>query len=89
MLSHSVVSDSVTPWTIASQVPMSMGILQARILEWVATPSPGDLPHPGMEPRPPTLQVDSLPFEPPGKSLEALIAAYCDYRLIDTLVLLN
>ena len=43
------------------------GILQARILEWVATPSPGDLPHPGMEPRPPTLQVDSLPSEPPGK----------------------
>ena len=26
------------------------GILQARILEWVATPSPGDLPDPGIEP---------------------------------------
>ena len=26
------------------------GILQARILEWVAIPSPGDLPNPGMEP---------------------------------------
>ena len=25
-------------------------ILQARTLEWVATPSPGDLPNPGMEP---------------------------------------
>ena len=26
------------------------GILQARILEWVASPSPGDLPDPEMEP---------------------------------------
>ena len=29
------------------------GILQARILEWVAFPSPGDLPNPGIEPRSP------------------------------------
>ena len=27
---------SVTPWTVARQAPPSMGILQARILEWVA-----------------------------------------------------
>ena len=30
---------SVTPWTVAHQVPLSMGILQARILEWIAMPS--------------------------------------------------
>ena len=30
-------------------------------------PSPGDLSDPGMEPRSSTLQVDSLPSEPPGK----------------------
>ena len=30
-------------------------------------PSPGDLPNPGIEPRSPTLQVDSLPTEPQGK----------------------
>ena len=29
----------VTLWTIASQAPLSMGIFQARILEWVAMPS--------------------------------------------------
>ena len=29
----------VTPWTVACQAPLSMGILQARILEWVAMPS--------------------------------------------------
>ena len=38
VLSHSVVSDSVTPWTVAHQAPLSMGILQARVLEWVAIP---------------------------------------------------
>ena len=30
-------------------------------------PPPGDLPNPGMKPRSPALQVDSLPVEPPGK----------------------
>ena len=43
-------------------------IFQPRILEWVAIPSPGELPDPGTEPRSPTLQADFLPFEPPGKS---------------------
>ena len=46
------------------------GILQARILEWVAIPfSRGDLPDPGMELRSPALQADSLLSEPPGKPL--------------------
>ena len=35
------------------------GILQARVLEWVAFSFSRDLPNPGIEPRPPTLQVDS------------------------------
>ena len=48
------------------------GILQARILEWVAIlfsrrSSPGDLPNPAIEPRSPALQADSLPAEPPRK----------------------
>ena len=30
-------------------------------------PSPEDLPNPGIEPRPPALQADSIPAEPPGK----------------------
>ena len=45
------------------------GILQARILEWVAFPSPGELPNPGIEPRSPTLQAGYLPAESPGKPL--------------------
>ena len=39
VLNHSVVTDSATPWMIARQAPPSMGILQARILEWVAMSS--------------------------------------------------
>ena len=64
-LSH--VQLFATPWTVALQAPLSMGILQTRILEWVAMPSSRDLPNPGVEPRSPALQANSLPSEPPGK----------------------
>ena len=37
------------------------GILQARILEWVAMLFSRDRPNPGIEPASPTLQTDSLP----------------------------
>ena len=43
------------------------GILQARILEWLPFLSGGDLPDPKIKPGSSTLQVDSLPSEPPGK----------------------
>ena len=73
MLSHfSPVWLFVTPWTIIHQAPLSMGILQARILEWVAMPSSiGSSP-----PRDQTCdsyilhwQADSLPLAPPGKPM--------------------
>ena len=57
----------MTPWTVARQATPSMGIIQARILEWVAFPSPGDLPNPGIQPRSPALEADALTSEPPGK----------------------
>ena len=43
------------------------GILQARILEWLAIPFSRGSPNPGIEPGSPVFQVDSLPTEPPGK----------------------
>jgi len=43
------------------------GILQVRILEWVAIPFPRGSSQPRDRPRSPTLQVDSLSTEPPGK----------------------
>ena len=42
-------------------------ILQAKILEWVAFPSLGDLPNPGIKSRSPALQEGSLLSEPPEK----------------------
>ena len=50
VLSRSVVSDSLHPLTAAHQAPLSVGILQARILKWVLPfPPPRDLPNPGIE----------------------------------------
>ena len=46
------------------------GILQARKLEW-PFPSPGDLHNPGIKPRSPTLEADSLPAQPQGKPKNA------------------
>jgi len=40
------------------------GILQARILEWIAFSFLEALPNPGIKPRSPALQADSLPAEP-------------------------
>ena len=39
-----------------------LGILQARILEWVAIPFPGNLSQPGTEPRSPAMQADCSPL---------------------------
>ena len=66
-LSH--VQLFTTPWTIARQAPLSMGILQARIRSGLPCPPPGDLPNPGIKPRSPSLQADSLPSEPAGKPI--------------------
>ena len=54
--SHSVVPDSATLCTVACQAPVH-GILQVRLLEWVAIPFSGDLPDPGVEPRSPALKI--------------------------------
>ena len=67
--SCSVVSDSVTPWTVAHQAPPSVGFSRQEYLSGLPCPSPGDLPNPGIEPRSPAVQVDSLPSEPPAKPM--------------------
>ena len=60
--SHSVVSDSATPWTIESME-------FSRPEYWSGQPfsSPGCLPNPGTKARSPALEADSLPAEPQGK----------------------
>ena len=67
MFSHSVTSDSVTPWTVACQAPLSMDILQARILEWVAISFSKGSSQPRDRTQVSALQEDSWPSEPPGK----------------------
>ena len=66
VLSRSVVSDSVTPWTAACQAPLPMGFSRPEHWSGVPCPAPGGLPKAGLEPRPPALQADSLPAELPG-----------------------
>ena len=56
-----------TPWTVAYQVPPSMGFSRQEYWSGLPFPSPGDLPNPGTEPRSPALKADALPSEPPGK----------------------
>ena len=83
MLSRSVVSNSL--WCPGG--PSVHGILQARILEWVAMPSSRRSSQPrNWTPVPPTLQADSLPSEPPGKPSSFLGASnkqeFCTYQYI-------
>ena len=57
-----------TPWTVARQAPLSMGFSRQQYWSGLPRPPLRDLPNPGIEPRSPALQTDSLPSEPPGKS---------------------
>ena len=59
----------VTPWTVAHQAPPSMEFSRQEYWSGLPFPSPGDLPDPGIEPRSPALQADTLASEPPGKHL--------------------
>ena len=64
-LSH--VQLFATPGTIAYQASPSMGFSRQEYWSGLPFPSPGDLPDPGIEPRSPSLEVDALTSEPPGK----------------------
>ena len=64
---HSHVWLFVTPWTVAHQAPLSMGFSRQEYRRGLPFPSSGNLPDPGIKPRSPALQVDSLPSESPGK----------------------
>ena len=53
-----------------------MGFSRKEYWSGEPCPPPGDLPDPGIEPRSPALQVDSLPSEPPGKAGHLLQLGY-------------
>jgi len=77
-LSH--VQLFATPWGVARQAPLSMGFSRQAYWSGLPCPPPGELPDPGIEPRSPALQADSLPSEPPGKLEE-----HNDYQQVGAL----
>ena len=69
---------------IAHKVPLSMDFSMQEYWSGWTFPSPGDLPHTGIEPRTIALQADALPSEPPGKLQRA-----CRMMIILTPLLLS
>ena len=66
LLFSSVVSNSFSiPWIAAHQAPLLVGLPRPQYQNGLPFPSPGDLPHLGMEPRSSALQVDSSPLSHP------------------------
>ena len=61
--SHSVVSNSVTPQTVAHQAPLSMGFSRKEYWSRLPFPSPEDLPNTGIKPGSPALQADFSLYE--------------------------
>ena len=48
----SVTTDSVTPWTVAHQAPLSMVLVRQEYWSGLLFPPPGGLPDPGIKPKP-------------------------------------
>ena len=57
-----------TPWTVAHRASLSMGFSRKEYWIRLPFPSPGHLPHPGIEPQSPALAGGFFTTEPPGKS---------------------
>ena len=57
----------LAPRTVAYQAPPSVGFSRQEYWTGLPFPSPGNLPHPGIKLRSPSLQAEALPSEPPGK----------------------
>ena len=55
-----------TPWIVAHQAPLSMGFLGQEYWSALPFPSPGDLPNPGLNLRPPSWWAGSLPLSHQG-----------------------
>ena len=66
-----------TQWTVARQVPLSLGFSRQEYWSGLPFPSPGDLRDPRIEPGSPALQADSLPSEPPGKPKSLALNCVC------------
>ena len=63
-MSRAVLSDSASPWTVARQAPLCMGLSRQEYWSGWPSLSPGDLPDPGIGPGSPALQAAPSPSEP-------------------------
>ena len=66
-ISRLVVSDFSTQWTVACQVPLSMGFSRQEHWSGLPLPPSGYLPNTGLNLSSPAFQADSLLSEPPAK----------------------
>ena len=69
VLSHSVMSDSATPWTVAHQAPLSMGFPRQEYWSRLPFPLPEDLPYPGINLLSPALAGGFFTIQPPWKTI--------------------
>ena len=69
----SVVSDCVTPWTVAHQAPLSMEFSKQEYSCGLPFPTPGDRPDPGIGLSSPALAGRFFITTPPGKPIGCLV----------------
>ena len=67
-----------TPWTVARKTPLSMGIFRQEYWSGFPCPPPGNLPNPGIKPRSPTLQAETLLLSHLGRHTYLEYAFICN-----------
>ena len=83
LLSHfSHVWLFATPCTVVPQAPLSMRFSRQEYWSGLPFPSPWGLPDPGIEPRSPALQADSLPLSHQGSPLFSYCSSDFEFSLV-------
>ena len=73
----------MAPGTVALQARLSMEFSSQEYWSGLPCSPAGDLPNPGIKPKSPALQADSLPSEPPKKPIYIDIWEVLNLRFID------
>ena len=81
VFSHSVVSNSATPWTVAGQSLLSIAFSRQEYWSGLPFPPPGDLPDSGIEPASPERAGGFFITEPSGKTVSKNMQHNCVLRL--------
>ena len=71
---------------MACQASLSIGFSRQEYWSGLPFPSPGDLPDSGIKHGSPALQTDSLPPEPPGKTIAFLVVEFSKYNNVSSSV---